>query len=112
MKDALGHGSDASGAAHQAGVASAARTAAFNVARATAERLTAEVSQAGETLRAFPKGPMGLTPDAVKSSSEYRAARSAFDTANTQSRAFNSRFVKEFASELRASRMQRRSAGP
>lgn len=33
------------------------------------------------TLQTFPRGPMGLTPDAVKFSPEYQAAKRGYDNA-------------------------------
>ena len=96
---------------HQTGVNQVGtRAAAFAVATATADRLTAEVSRLGTALDAFPRGPMGLTPDAVRTSPEYRAAKTAFDAANARSRNFNGIFIKEFAPELRDQRRIRRGS--
>lgn len=49
-------------------------------------------------------GAMGLTPDSVKSSPEYRTAKAEHDLAFRRLQAFNAQFVKAFAAELRAER--------
>jgi hypothetical protein len=48
------------------------------------------VQAASEALRNFPKGPMGLTPDSVKQSAEYKAAKARFSRAFQALREFNS----------------------
>lgn len=81
----------------------------FSQAKATVAELSAELDRTSAALDRFPKGPMGLTPDAVKFSPEYRSAKQAFDTAFAKTRAFNAVFTKTFAKELRAERLVRRS---
>lgn len=51
--------------------------------------LRSEVDRASEALKVFPRGSMGLTPDHVKLSPEYRAAKGAFDKAFAALRYFN-----------------------
>lgn len=51
--------------------------------------LEGEWKRAGKALKVFPKGPMGLTPDEVKVSPEFRAAKSAYDKAFEALRRFN-----------------------
>ncbi len=54
--------------------------------------LRAEYKAASDALNAIPglsSGPMGLTPDSVRSSPEYRAARAASDRAFQALRRFN-----------------------
>ena len=55
-------------------------------------------------------GPMGLTPDHVKASPEWKAYRLAYDTAFAALRNFNGSFVKTFKAEIRAERAARRPA--
>lgn len=55
----------------------------------TREALEAECKAASVALQQFPRGTMGLTPDAVKSSPEYRAAKLRYAAAFNQLRAFN-----------------------
>ena len=79
----------------------------FDAAKARKAELEARSAAASAVLNAFPKGAMGLTPDAVKFSPEFRAAKRAFDTAFEAERRFNRWFLKEFASEVRAERRAR-----
>lgn len=81
----------------------------FLEAKAEAARLDAEVKRTGEILRVFPRGPMGLTPDAVKATPEYKAAKTASEVAFAKLRAFNGWYTKTFKSELAAERRTRRS---
>jgi len=64
-------------------------SAVIEAARAALE---AEHKAAGAALRAIPgigSGRMGLTPDHVKASPDYRAARAAYDRAFAALRRFN-----------------------
>jgi hypothetical protein len=56
---------------------------------ATRTALEKEVSTTGAVLRSFPRLASGLTPDAVKFSPEYRAAKAASDRAFQALRKFN-----------------------
>ena len=56
-------------------------------AKAAAE---ADVRAASDALKKFPRGPMGLTPDHVKFSPEFRAAKLRYDAAFARLRAVNS----------------------
>ena len=58
------------------------------------DALEVEWREAGKALKQFPKGPTGLTPDTVKLSPEYRAAKLRYDKAFAALRAFNSRRKK------------------
>jgi hypothetical protein len=64
----------------------------------------------GERLALYPRNEMGLTPDAVKASLEWKADKAAFNKAFQALRNFNSVFVKTFAKEMRAERRARRAA--
>lgn len=83
--------------------------AAFKEAKATGDVLDKEVDAASDALRAFPRGAMGLVPDAVTSTPEYRAAKVRFQKAFARQREFNAVFTKRFAKELRAERANRYS---
>lgn len=53
----------------------------------------------------FPeRGPMGLTPDHIKATPEWKAHRSAFDSAMRQQRVFGTWFLKQFKKEYAAHR--------
>jgi hypothetical protein len=82
----------------------------FKGALAIRAELETEVSRLGTQLNSFPKtGPMGMVPDAIKSSPAFRAAKGEFDAAFCRLRAFNSIFVRQFAREIRAMRRTRRA---
>lgn len=80
----------------------------FAEAKAEHDRLDREFHEAGEALRAFPRGQMGLVPDAVRATPAYRAAKTRSDKAFAALRKFNQTFVRTFAKELRAERRARR----
>jgi len=79
----------------------------FEEAKAEGSLLEKEMAEAEAVMRAFPRGPMGLPPESVRLSPEYRAAKARTDRAFARLRAFNGAFVKRFAKELRAERAQR-----
>lgn len=54
------------------------------------DRLYAEMYAASAILKAFPKGNMGLTPDSVKASPEYQAAKRNYEQAFAKVQAYNS----------------------
>jgi len=68
----------------------------FEKAKAIKERLEKEYATTGAALKKFPRGPTGLTPDAIKASPEWKAARAANDKAFSQLRSFNAKFFKAF----------------
>ena len=53
------------------------------------EHLYATVRDCSQALKQFPKGPLGLTPDSVKATAEYRQAKQAYADAFAKLRAFN-----------------------
>ena len=58
--------------------------------KAAYDRLDNEDKAAGEVLKKFPRGPTGLTPDHIKNSPEYRAAKQDYEKAHNAIRNFNS----------------------
>ena len=62
-------------------------------------RLQAALKRASEAMEMFPRGPMGLTPDDVKASQEWKIAKGEQDRAFAQLRAFNGLHVKRFRQE-------------
>lgn len=65
-------------------------------------RLETAWRAAGDALKGFPKGAMGLTPDSVKASPEWQAAKRAYESAFAALRAFNGAHT----AELRAAHKQ------
>jgi hypothetical protein len=78
--------------------------------QAELERARNDASQALSSIAGVGSSAMGLTPDSVKASPEYRAARRAYDQRHADLAAFNARFVKQYATDLAADRARRRSA--
>lgn len=58
-------------------------------------------------LHKYPRGPMGLVPDEIRASEEYRLHKSAYDRAFQQLRRLNGVYVKLYAKELAAERQSR-----
>jgi hypothetical protein len=84
----------------------------YALAKAAKAALDAEHARAAIALRSIPgcgSGAMGLTPDDVKFSPEYRAAKRNLDLAFEQLRNFNIAFHKHFKKEIQAD--ARRIAG-
>jgi hypothetical protein len=76
-------------------------------AKSARDAIDADVIRLSAILQNFPKGRMGSTPETVKASSEYRSTKLAYDQAFQRLRAFNTLFVRHFASEIRATRRNR-----
>ena len=79
----------------------------YAIARAVGALLEAEHKRASAALKALPgvgTGPMGLTPDAVKFSPEYRTLKAAADAAWEAVRRHNGMMVKRYAREMRQER--------
>ena len=61
-----------------------------NAVETVRNALRSEVERASAAMQVFPRtGPMGMTPDSVKSSPEFKAAKLAFDRAFAALRNFN-----------------------
>lgn len=82
----------------------------FLVAREQAARLEQATAETSAALQEFPRGPLGLTPDDVKASPEWKTAYRNFEVAFQAQRSFNSTYTKKFADELRHERNARRAA--
>lgn len=66
-------------------------------AYAKQQLITQESVQASHALKNLSGGgALGLTPDSVKSTAEWREAKKRYDLAFAAERAFNGWFVKEF----------------
>ncbi len=74
----------------------------FKQALAAKIELEAKADVLSKALNAFPRGPMGLTPDDVKSSPEFQAAKTAYDNAANFLRQFNQIFMQSYKTEYRA----------
>lgn len=76
----------------------------------TRDALDAEVIATGAKLRSYPRGNMGLTPDAVKATPEWKQDHAAFSSAMAGLRKFNTDFLRHYAKEWRAEHAARRIA--
>lgn len=63
-----------------------------------------EAAQALKAIEGVGAGPMGLTPDHVKASPQYKEAKARFDWDFSNFRNFNAYYVKTFKKELAALR--------
>jgi hypothetical protein len=85
-------------------------TYTFNEARKIRDELDAIMTDATKVLNTFPRGAMGLTPDAVKHSVEFKAAKRRYDDAFIKQRAINVYLMSNFKQELRDERDAKRAA--
>jgi len=88
-------------------LAGAGTSSAFEAAKGELTLIEKEMAAAEAGMRAFPRGAMGLTPESVRMSPEYRSAKARTDKAFARLRTFNAVFTKRFAKELRAERAKR-----
>lgn len=79
----------------------------FAEAKVVKIELQNAVDVASANLDEFPKGPMGLVCDGVRSTEAYRSAKNSFDKAFTELRNFSTKYVKTFRKELAAERKAR-----
>lgn len=81
----------------------------YQQAKAYSEALDASYDYATKNLKELsgPTGPMGLTPDSVKTSAEWKQAKSLADSIFRELRAFNTWYVLRFKKEIAQDRAQR-----
>lgn len=79
---------------------------AYEIAKIQRNAIEAKLNAASDAMNAYnaQKNEIGLTPDHIKFSPEYRAAKTAYDAAHAQIRAFNNWFTKAFKDQIRAER--------
>lgn len=59
-------------------------------------------------LNAFEKSTMGLTPDHVRESKEWKQAKQDFERSFAELRYFNGQYIKTFKKEIQADRRKKR----
>lgn len=82
-------------------------------AKTMRDQIETDMRAADKTLRAIPSygtGAMGMTPDAVRATPEWKAATANTGATFRKLQDFNRVFVKQFAAEIRAERRNRRAA--
>lgn len=85
----------------------------YEIARQMKSVMEARYDEASARLQGIDgvgAGPMGLTPDHVKASPEYRAAKQDFQACGDALRRFNTWFMREHGKEYRAEWKARRAA--
>lgn len=85
----------------------------YAIAKIAKAQLETSANVASAALSAIPgvgTGLMGLTPDSVRATAEWQNARRSYERAWSALRAFNGRFVKTYAEEIRAERDARQAA--
>ena len=79
----------------------------YEQAKAHQDSLYALLNAKDSALQEFPKGAMGLTPDSVKASREFKLAKAEYEIAFQAVRKFNAVFTKQYRKEIQAARMER-----
>lgn len=82
----------------------------YSEAKAIRDQLEAIATRHSDKLNRYPRGPMGLTPDHIKASDQWRADYRAYHVAAARFREYNRRFAKAYKAEIRAERDARRAA--
>ena len=72
------------------------------------DAVRAECRAASEVMNQFPRLPNGLTPDVVRNTPEYQAAKRDFDVKFKREQEMNKLMVKNFKKELLADRQRER----
>lgn len=80
----------------------------YEEAKARVKKARDKSAAASAVLQKFPKGPSGLTPDHVKNSPEFRAAKAAYDRAFAEEQRLNSWFVRTYKKEYQEDRRKNR----
>lgn len=82
----------------------------YAAAKAVRDQLERDWRAASEALNALPgasTGPMGLTPDHVRATAAWQAAKAAYELRLASLQAFNRQFVKLYRADIRAERRAR-----
>lgn len=79
----------------------------YAIAKAAQKNLEEVCNVLSAKLNTYPKGKMGLTPDAVKCTPEWKSDKAAFQKAFAAFRNFNQSFVKTYKKEMREERRER-----
>ena len=79
----------------------------YEEAKRIKDQLGAVCDEHSKKLQVFPRGPMGLTPDHVKASTEYKKATADYAASNQRAKAYNQLFLKKYKKEYAAERANR-----
>lgn len=81
----------------------------YNQAKGIQNLLMARCKEPGDILSSFPKSAIGLTPDHIKKTSQYKEARMAYDKASATLRKYNTWYTKAYENEIRADLIAKRN---
>jgi len=79
-------------------------TLTFQQVKDISKEADAETAEASKELKRFPRLPMGITPDHVRKTQEWKDAQARFVKAFARSRSVNAFLVKNFKKELKEER--------
>lgn len=82
----------------------------FQKAKVAKELYEKKQDEAEKALKSLitERGSMGLVPDYIKDSLEFKAAKRNFDNAFNDLRNFNQNYIKTFKAEIKAEREKKR----
>jgi uncharacterized protein len=78
------------------------RADAYQASKKKKEELQSKADAAGKHLNSFPKGAMGMTPEDVKKTPEFKKAHNDYEVAAAASRDHNGKHFKDFKKESNA----------
>ena len=90
--------------------ASTDRQSEYAKAKAAVDAAYARSNAADAVMKKFPTGAMGLTPDSVKATPEWKAAYAESNAALAEIQKANAFMLKNFPNEVRAERDAKRAA--
>ena len=74
------------------------------------EKVKARSAAAADALKKYPKGPNGMTPDAVKKTEAWRRDYAEYEQAFANERKWNASMLRKYGAEIRAERQAAREA--
>lgn len=80
----------------------------YSEAKALRDKIVSASRAAAAALASYPKSAMGLTPDDVKESAQWKADKLAFELAFADECRINAFMVRNFKAEMRAERIAKR----
>jgi hypothetical protein len=80
----------------------------FDQARHVADLLWDKAEKASKVLEKYPRGPMGMTPDHIKATFQWRLDKAGSDAAIENMRTFNKWYIKYYKRQIYAYRQAQR----
>lgn len=82
----------------------------YAAAKEAWEKVKARSAAAADALKKYPKGPNGMTPDAVKKTEAWRRDYAEYEQAFANERKWNASMLRKYGAEIRAERQAAREA--